>query len=106
MTAQTQAPVVRDQTTAKPILAVFRSQTSGRCERVAGFLAQVLQRRRNHSTFAVRQIAIEERPDLFDRFSIEKVPTLVVIEDRRVRARLTNPRNSADIARFLSPWLK
>jgi thioredoxin 1 len=91
---------------AKPVLVMFRSRVSGRCERVAGFLAQVLQRRRNHTTFSVRHVHEEERPDLFDRFGIDVVPTLVVIEDRRVRGRLSNPRNSAEITSFLAPWLK
>lgn len=97
------APVPK---TAKPVLVMFRSRRSGRCERVAGFLAQVLQRRRNHTTFSVRHVEQEERPDLFERFGIDTVPTLVVIEDRRVRARLSDPRNSAEIAAMLSPWLK
>ncbi len=36
--------------TAKPSLVFFHSASSGRCRRVEGFLAQVLQRRANHDT--------------------------------------------------------
>ena len=52
------------------------------CRRVEGFLAQVLQRRRNHDTFKVCCVAEEERPDLLERFKIETVPTLVVVENK------------------------
>jgi thioredoxin-like negative regulator of GroEL len=90
----------------KPILAFFRSDRSGRCKRVDGFLAQVLQRRRNHNSFVLKNVVQEERPDLFQRFSVEEVPTLVVIEGRSVRGRLVAPRGSADITLFLSPWLR
>jgi len=92
--------------TDAPILAFFRSERSGRCKRVDGFLAQVLQRRRNHSAFVLRNVVEEERPDLFKRFHIDKVPTLVVIEGKQVRARLEEPRGSGEITVFLSPWLR
>jgi thioredoxin-like negative regulator of GroEL len=90
----------------RPILAFFRSDRSGRCKRVDGFLAQVLQRRRNHESFVIKNVVQEERPDLFERFRIEQVPTLLVIEGRAVRARLVAPRGSAEITLFLSPWLR
>jgi thioredoxin-like negative regulator of GroEL len=90
----------------RPILAVFRSDRSGRCKRMDGYLAQVLQRGRNHDSFVLKTVVQEERPDLFQRFRVEQVPTLVVIEGRTVRARLVEPRGSAEITLFLSPWLR
>ena len=71
-----------------------------------GFLAQVLQRRRNHSTFRVLFVDEEEHPDLVERFGVEGFPTLVVVEDRTVRARLDEPRGCREIERLLSPWLR
>ena len=41
----------------KPRLVFFHSAASGHCRRVEGFLAQVLQRRRNHGTFKVVRVA-------------------------------------------------
>jgi hypothetical protein len=73
----------------KPGLVFFHSSVSGRCRRVEGFLAQVLQRRRNH-----------------DRFRVESLPTLVVVENKQVRARLEVPRGCRDIEKFLAPWLQ
>jgi len=55
----------------QPRLVFFHSSLSGHCRRVEGFLAQVLQRRRNHGTFDVVRVAEEERPDLLERFKIE-----------------------------------
>jgi thioredoxin-like negative regulator of GroEL len=96
---------VEGQSYAKPRLVYFHSLVSGNCRRVEGFLAQVLQRRRNHGTFKLYRVAKEERPDLLERFSVETVPTLVVVEGRAVRARLERPRGCRDIESFLAPWL-
>jgi thioredoxin-like negative regulator of GroEL len=94
------------ETTFKPGLVFFYSSRSGACRRVEGFLAQVLQRRRNHGTFTLYRVAEEERPDLVQRFEVDRTPTLVVVEGKRVRGRLTSPRGCRDIERFLAPWLQ
>jgi thioredoxin-like negative regulator of GroEL len=90
----------------KPRLVFFTSATSGRCRRVEGFLAQVLQRRQNHGTFRVVMVDETERPDLLQRFRVEEVPTLVVVEGQHVEARLTKPRGCRQIESFLAPWLR
>ena len=90
----------------RPRLIFFHSRVSGRCRRVEGFLAQVLQRRGNHGTFKLHRVAREERPDVVERFRVEALPTLVVVEDKTVRGRLEQPRGCAEIEGFLAPWLK
>jgi thioredoxin-like negative regulator of GroEL len=92
-------------TSSKPGLVFFHSAVSGSCRRVEGYLAQVLQRRRNHGTFKLYRVAQEERPDLVERFEVEQLPTLVVVEGKRVRGRLERPRGCRDIEEFLAPWL-
>jgi thioredoxin-like negative regulator of GroEL len=87
-------------------LVFFHSEKSGRCRRIEGFVAQVLQRRRNHETFALVHVSQESRPHLFERFGIEQVPTLVVIEDKTVRGSLEVPQSCREIELFLAPWLK
>jgi thioredoxin-like negative regulator of GroEL len=89
----------------QPRLVFFHSTVSGQCRRVEGFLAQVLQRRRNHGTFKVVRVAEEERPDLLERFKVGDVPTLLVLEGRSVAGRLERPRGCRDIEGFLAPWL-
>ena len=91
--------------TQKPGLVFFYSPVSGACRRAEGFLAQVLQRRRNHGTFRLYRVDEKERPDLVERFGIETMPTLVVVEDKVVRARLERPRGCREIESFLAPWL-
>src|SRR5438067_11067614 len=87
----------------QPRLVFFHSAVSGHCRRVEGFLAQVLQRRRNHGTFRVVRVAEEERPDLLERFAVAELPTLVVVEGKTVRGRLERPRGCRDIEGFLAP---
>jgi thioredoxin-like negative regulator of GroEL len=89
-----------------PRLVFFHSGRSGRCRRVEAFLAQVLQRRQNHETFLLYRVDQEEQPDLFERFGVDEVPTIVVVEGKQVQARLGSPGNCRDIAAFLAPWLK
>jgi thioredoxin-like negative regulator of GroEL len=89
----------------KPGLVFFHSSLSGNCRRVEGFLAQVLQRRQNHGTFKLYRVDEHERPDLVSRFDVQTIPTLVVVENKLVRARLERPRGCRDIERFLAPWL-
>jgi thioredoxin-like negative regulator of GroEL len=89
----------------QPRLVFFHSTLSGHCRRVEGFLAQVLQRRRNHGTFEVVRVAEEERPDLLEHFRIQTVPTLIVVQGRAVAGRLERPRGCREIEGFLAPWL-
>ena len=86
-------------------VAVLLRPRSGRSRRAEGFLAQVLQRRRNHDTFRPYRIDVETRADLARKFLVDAVPSLVVVEDKRVQARLEQPRGCNDLACFLDPWL-
>jgi thioredoxin-like negative regulator of GroEL len=97
-------PTVDSQT--QPGLVFFHSSLSGQCRRVEGFLAQVLQRRRNHGTFKLYRVDETARPDLVQRFQVETLPTLVVVEGKNVRGRLEQPRGCREIERFLEPWLQ
>jgi hypothetical protein len=87
-------------------LVFFYSANAGATVRVEGFLAQVLQRRRNHSTFRLYRVDDRKRPDLITRFGIEKTPSLAVVEGKTLRGKLTNPRGCREIEAFLAPWLR
>ncbi len=97
-------PVPRPQ--ERPRLVYFYSPRSGRCRRVEGFLAQVLQRRRNHETFELLRVSVDERPDLADKFRVEEVPTICVVEGRKLRRRIVAPRGCRELERALEPWLR
>lgn len=94
-----------DSPTAKPGLIFFASEVSGRCRRVEGYVAQVLQRRRNHDTFRYYAVTKEARPDLVERFRVRELPTLLVMDGKRVQGRLESPRSCRQIEAFLAPWL-
>jgi thioredoxin-like negative regulator of GroEL len=89
----------------RPHLVFFYAPTSGRCRRVNGFLALVLQRRRNHQTFKLTRVPVDEHPEIAERFEVTCVPTIVVVEEKRVRVRLENPKGRSAIEEALSPWL-
>jgi thioredoxin-like negative regulator of GroEL len=90
----------------RPRLVFFYSPLSGRCRRVEGFIAQVLQRRRNHETFDLVRVSIERRPDLAEKFRVEQVPTICVVVGRTLRRTIEAPRGCRELERELEPWLR
>ena len=98
--------MTQSATLERPRLVFFHSGVSGRSRRVEGFLAQVLQRRSNHETFHLYRVDADRQSDLVERFRVEAIPTLVVVEHKRVRGRLQDPQGCRDIEKFLSPWLR
>lgn len=97
-------PVTRPE--QRPRLVFFYSSLSGRCRRVEGFIAQVLQRRRNHDTFDLVRVSVDRSPDLAERFGIEEIPAICVVEDRKLRRRIVAPRGCRELERELEPWLR
>ena len=90
---------------SKPKLVFFFSPRSGRCRRVDGWIAHVLQHRSNHDAFDVVRVSVDERPDLAERFGVDTVPTLCVVEDQCLRKRFA-PSGCGQLERDLSLWLK
>ena len=90
----------------RPQLLFFYDPTDGRARRIEGFIAQVLQRRRNHDAVAIRRIDVRSHTDLVERFGIQASPALVVVHDRRVKGRLERPQGCKAIATLLQPWLR
>lgn len=89
----------------KPSLLFFFDPRSGRSRRVDGFLAHVLQHRRNHDTFGLYRIDVTQHPDVATKFKVGTVPTLLVVENRQVKARSQQPRGARELAHLLQPWL-
>jgi thioredoxin-like negative regulator of GroEL len=89
----------------RPRLVFFYGATSGPSRRIEAYLSQVLQRRRNHDTFRLSRVCAETNPELVERFAVQGIPAIVVVEGRHVRARLDGPRGRAEIEKVLAPWL-
>jgi thioredoxin-like negative regulator of GroEL len=90
----------------RPRLVFFYSPRSGRCRRIDGFIAQVLQRRQNHDTFDLVRVSVDRRPDLAAKFGVEGVPTICVVEGGSLRRTIVSPRGCRELERELGPWLR
>jgi thioredoxin 2 len=90
----------------RPVLVFFGSSRSGPCRRVEAFLDQVLQARRNHDTFTRRVVDVENQPRLAERFGVNDLPTIVVIDRGQVAARLEGRVGVSQLRDALSPWLR
>jgi thioredoxin-like negative regulator of GroEL len=99
---QSSAPAADDRAR----LVFFTAETSGPCRQAEGWIAQVLQHRRNHLQVKLVTVDAQARPDLVERFGVDRLPTLFVVEDKVAKARLECPRGSREITALLAPWLR
>jgi thioredoxin-like negative regulator of GroEL len=106
VSASAAEPRVVAPSAERPRLVFFYAANSGRSRRVEGYLSQVLQRRHNHESFELLRVDVEEHTELAERFLVDDVPTIVVVEEKRVRGRLASPRGCRDIEQLLAPWLR
>src|SRR4051812_16890107 len=90
----------------RPTLIYFSSVRSGPARRTEAFLDQVLQARKNHSTFERRVVDVDRQPDLAKRFEVQELPTIVVVADGRVARRLEGRKGVAELREALGPWLR
>ncbi|MBC7643952.1 MAG: thioredoxin family protein [Thermoleophilia bacterium] len=105
--ATVEAPRNTCRTAAEtPLLLLFMCHTNGQARRVEGFIAHALQRRSNHEAFRYRVIDQADRPDLFSRFDVEEVPTVLVVNDKHVVRRLSGNVRPSDLERELGDWLR
>jgi hypothetical protein len=65
----------------------------------------VLQRRRNHDTFDLVRVSVDRRPDLAQKFLVGEVPTICVVEGRKLKRRIVAPRGCRELEEQLEPWL-
>jgi thioredoxin-like negative regulator of GroEL len=80
----------------KPKLVFVYGRTDGQSRRVEAFIAQVLQRRHNHETFELIRVCADEQPELVERLGVSDVPTLLVVDKRKVGLRLKRPKGARE----------
>ncbi|TML90669.1 MAG: thioredoxin family protein [Actinobacteria bacterium] len=88
----------------KPLLVFFCSERSGPARRMESLLAHLARKERER--LVVKRVDVEERPELAERFAIEEVPTLVLVKDKRVVARLAGRASAPKIERMIEPHLE
>ena len=89
----------------RPTLIYFSSVRSGPSRRTEAFLDQVLQARRNHRTFVRHVVDVDRCPDLAEKFAVQELPTIVVVDGGRVATRLEGRKGVAELREALGPWL-
>jgi thioredoxin-like negative regulator of GroEL len=61
--------------------------------------------RKERARLDVRRVDIDARPEVAERFRIDAVPTLVLVKEKRVVARLEGRASAPTIERMLEPHL-
>jgi thioredoxin-like negative regulator of GroEL len=85
------------------LLAFFFAKQSGPARRMESLLAHLARKERER--LRVTRIDVEERPELAERFKVAAVPTLVLVKEKRVVARLEGRVSAPRIERMLEPHL-
>jgi thioredoxin-like negative regulator of GroEL len=86
-----------------PVLAFFTSPTSGPARRMESLMAMLGRRQRGR--VRIRRVDITEAPELAERLKVTSVPTLLLIRDKRVIARLDGRVSVPRIERMLEESL-
>jgi thioredoxin-like negative regulator of GroEL len=88
----------------KPLLVFFTSERSGPARRMESLLAHLARKERTR--VRIMRVEVEEQPELAQKFRVENVPTLVLVNHRRVVDRLEGrasaPKIETMLARHLS----
>jgi len=87
----------------RPQLVFFTSHRSGPARRMESLLAHIARKER--SRLRVRKVDIDDRPDIAERFRVEKVPSLALVVDRRVVSRLEGRATAPRIETMLEPHI-
>lgn len=88
----------------KPLLVFFCSERSGPARRMESLLAHLARKERGR--LVVKQVDIEKRPEIAERFKVDQAPALVLVKDKRVVARLDGRASAPKIERMLEPHLQ
>jgi thioredoxin-like negative regulator of GroEL len=86
-----------------PLLVFFTSSRSGPARRMESLLAHIARKRRG--SLRVRQVDVDERPDIAKRFRIAEVPSLALVKGQRVVARLEGRTTAPKIESMIGSHL-
>jgi thioredoxin 1 len=89
---------------AKALLLFFYSPTSGPSRRMDGLVSWLYVRERKQ--LRLRLINVDVSPDLARRFRVTAVPTLVLVKNREVVARLEGRVTGQQIDDAMLPHLR
>ena len=87
----------------RPMLVFFTSTRSGPARRMESLVAHIARKERDR--LRVIQVDVDQRADLVEKLSVESVPTLVLVVDRKAVARLDGRASAPKIERMLEEHL-
>lgn len=88
---------------SRPLLVFFWSERSGPARRMESLLAHLARKER--ARLRVRRVDVDAAPELAERFRVEVVPTLVLVQDKQAVARLDGRTSAPRIEAMLEPYL-
>src|SRR3954462_365158 len=88
----------------RPLLVFFTSERSGPARRMESLLAHIARKERD--TLSVKRVDVDERPDLAERFGISEVPSLALVKEKRVVARLVGRSTAPKIESLLDSHVR
>ena len=89
-------------TPERPFLVFFTSHRSGPARRMESLLAHIARKR---GRLRVSKVDVDDRPDLAERFRVEKVPSLALVVEKRVVSRIDGRATAPRIESMLEPHL-
>jgi thioredoxin-like negative regulator of GroEL len=87
----------------RPLLIFFGASHSGPARRMESLVAHLARKER--ARLRVTQVDVNEQPELAERFRVDTVPTLALIQVKRVVGRLEGRVSAPRIERMLEPHL-
>lgn len=87
----------------RPLLVFFSSPRSGPARRMESLLAHLARKERHR--LRVAQVDIDARQDLAAKLHASSAPTLVLVKDRRVAARIEGRASAPQIEALLAEHL-
>ncbi|HWG56878.1 MAG TPA: thioredoxin family protein [Gaiellaceae bacterium] len=87
----------------RPLLVFFWSERSGPARRMESLLAHLARKER--ARLRVRRVDVDASPEIAARFKVETIPTLVLVKDKKVVARIDGRTSAPRIEAMLEPHL-
>jgi thioredoxin-like negative regulator of GroEL len=88
----------------KPLLVFFTSERSGPARRMESLLAHLARKERTR--VRIMRVEVEQQPELTEKFRVTDVPTLVLVQRKRVVDRIEGRASAPAIETMLGRHLQ
>ena len=88
----------------RPLLVFFTSRRSGPARRMESLLAHIARKERD--ALRVKRVDVDERPDVASKFRVAEVPSLALVKNKKVVARLEGRSTAPRIESMIDDHLR